>query len=86
MIAQWDSSLSVLPVVRVQFPIMAENFKELFLADHMCCLVHGSGRTKEWSSAPLEKSLQSHEDHEMPTDWRRPQQKTGKKPYAPICE
>ena len=30
MIAQWDSSLSVLPVVRVQFPAMAEYFKEFF--------------------------------------------------------
>ena len=27
MIAQWDSSLSVLPVARVQFPAMAEYFK-----------------------------------------------------------
>ena len=30
MIAQWDSSLSVLPVARVQFPAMAEYFKGFF--------------------------------------------------------
>jgi len=34
MIAQWDSSLSVLPVTRVQFPAMVEYFKRFFLADH----------------------------------------------------
>jgi len=34
MIAQWDSSLSVLPVARVQFPAMAEYFKGFCLADH----------------------------------------------------
>jgi len=31
MIAQWDSSLSVLPVARVQFPAMAEYFQGIFL-------------------------------------------------------
>jgi len=30
MIAQWDSSLSVLPVARVQFPGTAEYFKGFF--------------------------------------------------------
>ena len=30
MIAQWDSSLSVLPVARVQFPATAEYFKGFF--------------------------------------------------------
>ena len=30
MIAQWDSSLSVLPVARIQFPAMAEYFKGCF--------------------------------------------------------
>jgi len=35
MIAQWDSSLSVLPVARIQFPTTAEHFKGFFsLADH----------------------------------------------------
>ena len=29
-IAQWDSSLSVLPVARVQFPATAEYFKGFF--------------------------------------------------------
>jgi len=67
MIAQWDSSLSVPPVARVQFPTMAEYFKGFLPADH------SSGRTKraEWlfsKGASLEKSLQSHEDHEMPMD------------------
>jgi len=35
MIAQWDSSLSVLPVARVQFPATAEYFKsrDVSLAD-----------------------------------------------------
>ena len=33
MIAQWDSSLSVLPVARVQFPATAEYFKGFFPAD-----------------------------------------------------
>jgi len=33
MIAQWDNSLSVLPVARVQNPATAEYFKEFFLAD-----------------------------------------------------
>ena len=33
MIAQWDSSLSVLLVARVQFPAMAEYFKGFSLAD-----------------------------------------------------
>ena len=68
IIAQWDSSLSVLPVARVQFPTVVEYFKGFSQADHKCCLVHSSGRTKEWSGVPLEKSLQSHEDHEMPTE------------------
>jgi len=30
MRGQWDSSLSVLPVARVQFPTMAEYFKGLY--------------------------------------------------------
>ena len=30
MIAQWDSSLSVLPVARVQFPATVEYFKGFF--------------------------------------------------------
>ena len=30
MIAQWDSSLSVLPVARVRFPATAEYFKGFF--------------------------------------------------------
>jgi len=30
MIAQWDSSLSVLPVTRVQFPTTAEYLKGFF--------------------------------------------------------
>jgi len=34
MIAQWDSSLSILPVARVQFPATAEYFKGFSLADH----------------------------------------------------
>jgi len=34
----------------------------------MCCLTHSSRNTKGWSGAPLEKSLQSHKDHKMPTD------------------
>jgi len=35
MIAQWHSSLSVLPVARVRFPATAEYFKGfLFLIDH----------------------------------------------------
>jgi len=33
MIAQWDSSLSVLPVARVQFPATAEYFKGFSLTD-----------------------------------------------------
>jgi len=33
MIAQWDSSLSVFPVARVQFPVTAEYFKDFSLAD-----------------------------------------------------
>jgi len=33
MIAQWDSSLSVLPVARVRFPTTAEYFKGFSLAD-----------------------------------------------------
>jgi len=33
----------------------------------MCYLVFSLGSTKERSGAPLEESLQSHEDHEMPT-------------------
>jgi len=33
MIAQWDSSLSVLPVALVQFPAMAEYFEGFSLAD-----------------------------------------------------
>ena len=47
---------------------MAEYFREFSLADHMSCPVHSSGSIKEWSGTPLEKSLQSHEGHEMPTD------------------
>jgi len=35
MMAQWDSSLTVLPVARVQFPATTEYFKGFFLADHM---------------------------------------------------
>jgi len=38
------------------------------MADHMCFLIHRSGSTQEQNGAPLEKSLQSHEDHEMPTE------------------
>jgi len=34
MIAQWNSSLSVLAVARVQFPAMVEYFKAFSLADH----------------------------------------------------
>jgi len=34
MIAQWDSSLPVLPVARVRFPAIAEYFKGLSLVDH----------------------------------------------------
>jgi len=64
MIAQWDSSPSVLPVARVQFLTMAEYSP----ADHRCCLLHSSESTKEWSGAPLQKRLQSHEDHEISTD------------------
>ena len=30
MIARWDSSLSVLPVARVQFPVTAKHFKRFF--------------------------------------------------------
>jgi len=33
MIAQWDSSLSVLPVARVRFPATAGYFKGFSLAD-----------------------------------------------------
>ena len=33
MIAQWDSSLSVLPVARVQFPVTAKYFKGFSLTD-----------------------------------------------------
>ena len=40
---------------------------DVFL-DHMSCLVLSSGSTIKLSGAPLENSLQSHEDHEMPTD------------------
>ena len=35
---------------------------------HICCLVHSLGSTNEQSGAPWETSLQSHEDHEIPTD------------------
>ena len=40
--------------------------RDFSLADHMCCLVHNSTSTKERNGAPLEKSLQSPEYHEMP--------------------
>ena len=48
MIAQWDDEcilLSVLSVVRVLFAAVVGCFKELTLAEHMCCLVHISGGT-----------------------------------------
>jgi len=64
MIAQWDSSLSVLSVARGQVPTM----RRVSLSDHMSCLVHSSGSTKGRSGVPFEKSLQSHEDNRMPTD------------------
>jgi len=68
MIAQWDSSLSALAGARVQFPATAITSRDFPLADHMHCLVHSSGSTKERSGPPLKKSLQSHEDHQKPTD------------------
>ena len=58
-------------MVRVHFyPDHGRVFQGIVpLAYHMCFLVRSSGRTKELSGAPLEKSLQSHgEDHEMSTD------------------
>ena len=47
MTAQWENeciSPPVLSVAQILFP--AEYFKRIFLADHMCCLVHGPGRTR----------------------------------------
>ena len=67
MIAQWENeciSLSVFSMAWVKFPAMVKYFKGFSPADHMCFLVHSSKR----SGVPLEKCLQSHEDHEVPTD------------------
>ena len=64
MIAQWEnecislrSSLSVLTVGPPCGPTMAEYFTGFSLADHVRCLVHSSGNTKEQSGAPLEIKL-----------------------------
>jgi len=68
MISQWGSSLSVLPVARVQFPTMVEYLKRFFP-----WLITCAPYTQFWEYPRAEwpllnKSLQSHEDHERPTD------------------
>jgi len=54
MIAQWDSSLSVLPVAKVQFPTMAEYLKDFYLADHTCAMFNSSGSIPS-GRRPLDK-------------------------------
>ena len=62
MLAQWDS-----PRPGFNFRPWRSISRDFSLADRVCCLTqfreyHKSG------VAPLEKTLQSHEDHEMRTD------------------
>jgi len=59
MIAQWDSSLPALLVTGFNSQPWQSISIDFLLADHMCCLEHSSGSTKEPSGAPLEKSLQN---------------------------
>jgi len=66
MIAQWDSSLSVLPVPRVQFPTTAEYFKGLFLGWAHVLPCTQLKNTKERRGVLLDQSLQSYEYYEMP--------------------
>jgi len=47
MIAQWNSSLSVLPVARVQFPTTVEYFKGFFPMITLCQPVL-SQRGRKW--------------------------------------
>jgi len=55
MIAQWDSSRSVLPVARVQFPTMAKSFKGFFpgLSHAPPCAQFREYQRAEW--CPLER-------------------------------
>ena len=59
MIAQWDSSLSVLPVSRVQFPAMAEYFKGFSLAD----------RTLRTRPEPAWQKMAQSPLNELPSLW-----------------
>ena len=51
MIAQWDSSLSVLPVTRVQFPATVEYFKGFPWLIALCQPVL-SQRGRKWLNLP----------------------------------
>jgi len=54
-------SPSVLSLARAQFPTVVECFKSFFLSDHMCCLVHRSGKTEglnhSWNSEVVSPSV-----------------------------
>ena len=52
MIAQWDSSLSVLPVARVQFPATAEYFQGIFPWLIALCQPVLSQRGRKWLNLP----------------------------------
>jgi len=65
MIAQWDSSLSVLPVARVRFPATAEYFKGLNPWLIALCQPVLSQRGRKWLNLP------SITPHNPWTAWRK---------------
>jgi len=62
-IAQWDSSLSVLPVAWVQFPATAEYFKRFFPADRTLPTRPEPARQK-MAQSPLKDTTQSVDSEE----------------------
>jgi len=52
MIGQWDSSLSILPVARVQFPATAEYFQGIFPWLITLCQPVLSQRGRKWLNLP----------------------------------
>jgi len=73
MIAQWNSSLSVLPVARVQFPATAEYFKGFFSADRTLP-IRPEPSWQKMAQSPLNDTTQpvdSEEEGRSPNTDRR---------------
>jgi len=81
MIAQWDSSLSVLPVARVQFPATAEYFKGFFPADRTLS-TRPEPAWQKMAQSPLKNTTQPVDSEEegrsstMDRRWNKTKTKT----------